>query len=112
IRSDIYALGCTFYFMLAGRCPFPDGSLPERILQHMTKEPPDVREFNPHISVGLEIILRRMLAKKPEERYQTPQDLLQDLENPDRLTHHLAKDEQFKHLADLADLERPSKKLV
>src|SRR5262249_25656640 len=85
IRSDIYSLGCTFYHMLVGNAPFPEGTLTERIYKHVEAEPPDVRDVNPAVSAGLVAILRRMLEKKPEDRYQTPQELLDDLENPDAL---------------------------
>jgi serine/threonine protein kinase len=78
IRSDIYALGCTLYHMLAGDAPFPDGSLAERIYKHAEAEPPDLR---PRVPNDLWQICRRMLAKRPEDRYQTPADLLADLES-------------------------------
>jgi hypothetical protein len=79
VRSDIYSLGCTFYHMLAGRAPFPEGSLTERLFKHIEEEPPDVRQFNPRVPEELVHVLGRMLAKKPEERYQTPAELLRDL---------------------------------
>jgi serine/threonine protein kinase len=79
IRSDIYSLGCTAYHMLAGHPPFAEGGLGERVYRHMETPPPDVREFNPQVSASLWGVLRRMLAKKPEERFQTPTELLQAL---------------------------------
>jgi serine/threonine-protein kinase len=82
-RSDIYSLGCTLFHMLAGQAPFPDGSLTERVLKHLEAKPPDVREFNPKVSAGLAALLGKMLAKKPEDRYQTPTELLRDLTRPE-----------------------------
>jgi serine/threonine protein kinase len=79
IRSDIYSLGCTLYHMLAGNPPFSEGGLGERVLKHMEAEPPDVRQFSPGVSEEFWQLLRRMLAKKPEDRYQTPAELLQAL---------------------------------
>ena len=79
IRSDIYSLGCTFYHMLTGRAPFPDGSIPEKLFKHHEAPPPDVRQFNPNVSLPVVYVLRRMLAKKPAGRYQTPAELLADL---------------------------------
>ncbi len=79
IRSDIYSLGCTVYQMLAGRPPFPEGTLPERIFKHAEAEPIDVRQHNPAVPEGLWLIIRRMLAKQSVDRFQTPADLLREL---------------------------------
>jgi serine/threonine protein kinase len=78
-RSDIYSLGCTLFHMLAGVPPFHEGSLTERIYQHADAEPPDMRTFNPDVPPELVEVLRRMLAKRPEDRYQTPEELLRAL---------------------------------
>jgi serine/threonine protein kinase len=80
IRSDIYALGCTWYHMLAGRPPFGEGGLAERLLRHFESTPPDIRRFNPKVTPAMTVVLLRMLAKKPIERYQNPAELLVDLE--------------------------------
>jgi serine/threonine-protein kinase len=79
VRSDIYSLGCTWYHLLAGRPPFPDGDLADRIQQHAEVEPPDVRQFNPQVTVAMVKILQRMMAKDPTCRHQIPTELLQDL---------------------------------
>jgi serine/threonine protein kinase len=79
IRSDIYSLGCTFYHILAGHPPFPDGGIGERVYKHMEVEPPDIRAINPRVSAALWAVLTKMLAKKPEDRYQTPAEILQAL---------------------------------
>ncbi len=79
VRSDIYSLGCTLYHMLAGQPPFPDGGLGERLFKHMQVEPPDVRQFNADVPDGMWAVLRRMLAKRPDDRFQTPAELLDAL---------------------------------
>jgi tetratricopeptide (TPR) repeat protein len=79
IRSDIYSLGCTLYHMLAGIPPFSEGGLGERVLKHLQEDPPDVRQLNPQVSDAMWALLLRMLAKKPEDRYQTPAELLDAL---------------------------------
>ncbi|HYT93298.1 MAG TPA: protein kinase [Gemmataceae bacterium] len=72
IRSDIYSLGCTFYYLLTGQPPFPGGTLVEKLMHHSTAEPKPVESLNPEVTPALTAVLKRMLAKKPEERYQTP----------------------------------------
>jgi serine/threonine-protein kinase len=79
IRSDIYSLGCTLYHMLTGNPPFSEGGLGERILKHLQEDPPDVRQYNPLVSEEMWTLLRRMLAKKAEDRFQTPSELLKAL---------------------------------
>jgi serine/threonine protein kinase len=81
VRSDIYSLGCTFYHMLAGQPPFAEGGLGERVYKHLQEEPPDVRQLNPAVPQEMWAVLRKMLAKKPEDRYQTPSELLSDLKD-------------------------------
>ena len=82
IRSDIYSLGCSLYHMLAGQPPFPDGDITERLLKHVNDEPPDITRLNPLVPPGIAAIIKKMLAKKPEDRYQTPAELLKELTNP------------------------------
>jgi serine/threonine protein kinase len=80
IRADLYSLGCTFYYLLAGRPPFPGGTLMEKINQHHFDEPTPLEELHPGIPAGVAAIVRRLMAKKPQDRFQTPKELAVALE--------------------------------
>ena len=70
-RADIYSLGCTLYFCLTGHPPFTQGTLAQRLLAHQTKEPTRVETERPEVPASLGEILRKMMAKEPDDRYQT-----------------------------------------
>ena len=79
VRSDLYSLGCSFYFMLTGRPPFPEGTVLQKLLQHQGDDPPDPRNFRPDLPVEVTTILARLLAKNPSRRYQQPSELIAEL---------------------------------
>jgi len=79
IRSDIYSLGCTLFFMLAGRPPFPEGTVLQKLLQHQGDAPPDIRSFQPSIPAEVSFLTQKMMAKDPKQRFQTPELLIEAL---------------------------------
>ncbi len=80
IRSDIYALGTTIYEALTGRPPF-EGETPAVVMmKHLNEQVPSPHEIDHAISVNFCHMLERMMAKDPAERYQTPQELLADVQ--------------------------------
>lgn len=78
-RVDIYSLGCTLYYLLTGKAPFPEGSIHERLLKHQTKEPRAISELRPEVPKDLVEICRKMMAKEPADRYQSAEELSQVL---------------------------------
>jgi WD40 repeat protein len=72
IRSDIYALGCTLYHLLAGKPPFPKGSLLHKIHAHATEQAKPLNVLRPEVPEALVGVVNRMMAKDPAQRYQTP----------------------------------------
>lgn len=74
-RSDLYSLGCTFFYLLTGQVPFPGGTAAEKLARHANDVPEAVEGIRPVIPVGVGEIVRRLLAKQPADRFQTPREL-------------------------------------
>jgi serine/threonine protein kinase len=72
IRSDIYSLGCTLYMLLAGRPPFKAANSFEMAVMHLNQLPKPVARYNANLPPDLSAVVHRMLAKKPDDRFQTP----------------------------------------
>ncbi len=79
-RADIYGLGCTLYYLIAGKPPFGDGTLAQRIARHQKEMPPPLREIRADCPGELEGICVKMIQKKPEYRYQTAAAVAEALE--------------------------------
>jgi serine/threonine-protein kinase len=84
IRSDIYSLGCTWYHLLTGSPPYAQGSITNKIASHISGPIPDPRLINPKVPEAVVAVIHRMMAKKKDQRYQTPAELIDDL-NTDTL---------------------------
>jgi WD40 repeat protein len=79
IRADIYSLGCTLYYLLAGRSPFPEGTALQKLKAHQQQHPLSLGELRGDVSPELLRVLERMMAKDPDQRYQTPRDVAEAL---------------------------------
>jgi serine/threonine protein kinase len=79
IRADIYSLGVTFYYLLTGKVPFTGGSLTEKLLKHQTEDPTPVEKLRPEVPANVAAVIRKMMAKKPANRYQVPQEVVDKL---------------------------------
>lgn len=78
-RSDIYSLGCTFYFLLTGRPPFDKATHPtldNKLEAHASEDLPPLRQYRNDIPVSVETVMRKMTAKRPEDRYDSAESVV------------------------------------
>lgn len=79
-RSDIYSLGASFYHALTGSPPFEGEDSEDVLLKHLEAELVPVGKKNPKVSTALGRIIEKMMAKKPDDRYQSYQEIIHDLQ--------------------------------
>jgi serine/threonine protein kinase len=79
VRSDIYSLGCTLFHMLTGTAPYASANTVDKLVQHSTGVAPDPAERNPRVPPRLSLVVQRMMAVHPDERYATPDLLIEEL---------------------------------
>jgi serine/threonine protein kinase len=93
VRADVYGLGATMFFVLTGKPPFPGTSIAEKVAARLTGNVPSVRESRPEVSPALDAIIRKMMARQPADRYQTPAEVAAALQvftrPPARLTDEM-----------------------
>ena len=75
IRSDLYSLGCSFYFVLSGRVPFPGGTSADKLRKHQSEEPPPLMALRRDVPSSVSSIVGKLMAKRPDARFQAPADV-------------------------------------
>ena len=80
IRSDLYSLGCTFYFLLTGQVPFPGDNVAAKLQQHRGHTPVPVEQLRPETPQGVAEIIRNLMTKRRKDRFGTPAELAAALE--------------------------------
>ena len=78
-RADIYSLGCSFFYILTGRVPYFGNNSIDIMLKHLKKPIPSPRKINPYISANTEKIIKKMMAKNSAKRYQSWENLIEDI---------------------------------
>jgi eukaryotic-like serine/threonine-protein kinase len=81
-RSDLYSLGCTFYLVMTGRVPFPGGTGQEKFRKHIAEEPVPIQALRRDVPATVTAVIAKLMAKRPELRYQTPAQLAAAIPSP------------------------------
>ena len=84
VRADIYSLGATLYFLLAGRPLFPEGRTAQKLVWQQIKDPVPLNRLRPEVPADLAAVVHRMLEKRPADRYATAAEVFEALEPFDR----------------------------
>ncbi len=84
-RADIYSLGCSLYYILTGKHIYTGKSVMEKLMAHMAHPIPSLRESRPDVSETLDAVFTKMVAKTVDQRYQTMNEIIEDLENIKRM---------------------------
>ena len=79
-RADIYSLGCTLYRIVTGKKPYEGGSQIQILMAHRAAPIPSLVEQRPDVPASLEVAYQKMMAKTPEDRYQSMTEVIGDLE--------------------------------
>ncbi|QDV69808.1 Serine/threonine-protein kinase PrkC [Rosistilla carotiformis] len=80
-RSDVYSLGCTLYFLLTGDTPYSGSTVFKVFVEHREGEIPSLQEERPDVPDSVESVFRKMVAKKPDHRFQSMSELIVALED-------------------------------
>jgi serine/threonine-protein kinase len=80
IRSDLYSLGASLFYLLTGKAPYEGKSAAETMSMHLKQPVPDARQLNPQVSEDMSSLIHKLLSKERKDRYPSPRELKDDLE--------------------------------
>ncbi len=80
IKADLYSLGGTFYYLLTGLPPYPEGSVAQKLLWHQTRDPKSIKLIRPEVPDEIVRIVEKLMKKDPNERYSSPAELMSVLQ--------------------------------
>ena len=80
LQSDLYSLGCTFYYLLTGIPPYPGGDITDKLTRHASSPPPNVRDLRPDVPEALSQVMLRMMAKRTKDRFASFDELIEALD--------------------------------
>ena len=86
VRSDVYSLGCTLYFLMRSKAPYSGETVAHTLMAHVSAPIPDLCKKRPDAPKWLGDVFQKMLAKKPRDRFQTMGELVETIQ------HHLGED--------------------
>lgn len=81
VRSDLYSLGCTMFFMFTGQPPYPQGTPIEKIIQHSSEKRPNPSDYRSDLPTGFNAITNKLLAIEPDDRFQRPAELIAEIQD-------------------------------
>ncbi len=87
IRSDLYSLGIVLFEALVGYPPYTGGTVVDIILKHQTEDIPSICRIYPSLPYDVDAFMQKAMAKQPEDRFQTPYEFIQALEQVQQLMH-------------------------
>ncbi|MFO0804728.1 MAG: serine/threonine-protein kinase [Gemmataceae bacterium] len=79
IRADLYSLGATLYFLLAGRPLFPEGRTAQKLVWQQIKDPTPIQAIRKDVPAGMAAVIHKLLEKLPADRYDTPLEVFDAL---------------------------------
>jgi len=109
-RSDLYALGITLYEAAVGQVPFTGTNITDLIQQHAVRRPEPIHNLNPTVPKAFSLMVQKLLAKDPDDRYQSAKGLMSDLDKIDQIEQQIMSGQPWrlgendKAIVGLADL--------